>query len=420
LEPPYFDQSSFALAGSDKCLHSKIVNLDQYNQHKRMSATDWIGAREAQAQLGVRSQTLYAYVSRGRIQTRVDPGDPRRSLYRAADIAALAQRKSRSRKVSDVAAGAIAWGEPVLSSAITTVAGGRLFYRGRDAIELAELETLEAVARLLRGGHGAALKRTDRPEPPGGGDMRARAFAALAARAGVDPPALGRHPLALAVEAATLLDVLTDAIAGQVGGGAIHNRLALAWGLGPGGQGADLIRRILVLLADHELNPSAFSARVAASTGASLSASALAGLATLSGPRHGGAPAAIRVLASEAAQIGARAAITARLAEDRALPGFGHPLYPQGDPRAAALLARFAQTPALNELRQAVVAFTGLEPNIDFALVGLADSLNLPTDAPFALFATARCAGWIAHAIEQVQGGGIIRPRARYTGVAVD
>jgi len=118
--------------------------------------------------------------------------------------------------------------------------------------------------------------------------MRARAFAALAAKAGLDPPALGRHPLALAVEAATLLDVLTDAITGQVSGGAIHNRLALAWGLGPGGPGADLIRRVLVLLADHELNPSAFSARVAASTGASLSACALSGLATLAGPRHGG------------------------------------------------------------------------------------------------------------------------------------
>lgn len=381
---------------------------------------DWIGAEEARERLGVRPQTLYAYVSRGRVQTRMDPRDPRRSLYRAADIAALSQRKARSRKVSDVAAGAIAWGEPVLASAITTVSAGRLFYRGRDAVGLADTETLESVARLLRGGHGAALKRTDRPLPPEGPDMRARAFAALAARAGEDPPALGRHPLALAVEAATLLDVLTDAIAGQVGGGPIHNRLALAWGLGPGGPGADLIRRILVLLADHELNPSAFAARVAASTGASLSACALAGLATLSGPRHGGAPAAIRALAAEAQQMGPRAAIAARLAEDRALPGFGHQLYPDRDPRAEALLERFDPTPPLVELAAAVEAFTGLRPNIDFALVALSDALRLPTDAPFALFATARCAGWIAHAIEQLQSGAIIRPRARYTGVAVD
>ncbi len=366
--------------------------------------------------LGVRAQTLYAYVSRGRVQTRPDPHDPRRSLYRAADITALTERKARSRKVSDVAAGAIAWGEPVLASAITTIAGGRLFYRGRDAIGLAETETLESVARLLRGGHGAALKRSERPAPPEHPDMRTQAYLALAGRAGADPPARGRHPLALAVEAATLLDVLTDAVAGEVGGGPIHNRLALAWGLGPGGPGADLIRRILVLVADHELNASAFAARVAASTGASLSASALAGLATLSGPRHGGATAAVRTFAAEAAQLGPRAAIANRLVEDRLLPGFGHQLYADNDPRAAALLARFEPPAELAALSAAVRAVTGLAPNVDFALIAASDSLRLPADAPFALFAVARCAGWIAHAIEQGQADTLIRPRARYIG----
>ena len=381
-----------------------------------MPAADWIAAEEARDRLGVRPQTLYAYVSRGRVQVRPDPGDPRRSLYRSADIAALAQRKARSRTVSDVATGAIAWGEPVLASEITTVAGGRLFYRGRDAIRLAETETLESVARLLRGGHGAALKRTERPAPPQHSDMRTRAYLALALRAGTDPPARGRQPLALAVEAATLLDVLTDAVAGDVGGGPIHNRLALAWGLGPGGPGADLIRRILVLVADHELNASAFAARVAASTGASLSASALAGLATLSGPRHGGATAAVRTFAAEAAQLGPRAAIANRLVEDRTLPGFGHMLYPDDDPRAAALLDRFKAPPELQALRHAVQSVAGLAPNVDFALMAASQALSLPRDAPFALFLVARCAGWIAHAIEQGQADTLIRPRARYVG----
>jgi len=381
-----------------------------------MPQTDWIAAEEARDRLGVRSQTLYAYVSRGRVQVRPDPHDPRRSLYRAADIAALTERKARSRKISDVATGAINWGEPVLASAITTVTAGRLFYRGRDAIRLAETETLESVARLLRGGHGAALKRTDRPQPPAGADMTTRAYLALAQRAAVDPPARGRAPLALAVEAATLLDVLTDAVAGQVGGGPIHNRLALAWGVGPGGPGADLIRRMLVLVADHELNASAFAARVAASTGASLAASALAGLATLSGPRHGGATLAVRKFADEAARLGPREAISGRLTDDRALPGFGHNLYPDGDPRAAALLERFKPPPELARLQQMVEAITGLAPNVDFTLIAACEALKLPKDAPFALFAVARCAGWIAHAIEQGQADTLIRPRARYTG----
>ncbi|HSV04732.1 MAG TPA: citrate synthase [Phenylobacterium sp.] len=381
-----------------------------------MPDRDWIAAEDARTRLGVRAQTLYAYVSRGRVQVRPDPGDPRRSLYRAADIAALSQRKSRSRKVSEVAAGAIAWGEPVLASEITTVAGGRLFYRGRDAIRLADSETLESVARLLRGGHGAALKRTERPAPPDAPDMRTRGFLALAARAGADPPARGRNPLALAVEAATLLDVLTDAVAGEVGGGAIHNRLALAWGQGPGGPGADLIRRCMALVADHELNASAFAARVAASTGASLAAAALAGLATLSGPRHGMAIAAVRTFAAEAAQLGPGPAIVNRLSEDRALPGFGHPLYPEGDPRAAALLSQFDPPRGLDALQAAVRQETGLAPNVDFALVAVCEALKLPQDAPFALFAVARCAGWIAHAIEQGQSEALIRPRARYIG----
>jgi citrate synthase len=381
-----------------------------------MYERDWITAEAARARLGVRPQTLYAYVSRGRVGVRPDPDDPRRSLYRAGDIEALAARKSRGRKASDVAAGAIAWGEPVLESAITTVRGGRLFYRGRDAIGLAETESLEAVARLLRGGHGAALKRAERPRPPAHPDLRARAFLALAASAGTDPPARGRNPVALAVEAAALLDVLADAVAAQAGAGAIHERLALAWTGAPDGPAADLIRRMLVLVADHELNASAFAARVAASTGASLAAAAMAGLAALSGPRHGGATAAVRAFAAEAERDGAGAAIAARLAHERGLPGFGHPLYPEGDPRAAALLARFSPPAPLAALQAAVGGIAGLSPNIDFALMAASEALALPQDGPFGLFAVARCAGWIAHAIEQGQSDALIRPRARYVG----
>jgi citrate synthase len=380
--------------------------------------TEWIDAPTALARMGVRPQTLYAYVSRGRLAVRPDPEDPRRSLYRAAEVDVLAERKRRSRKAADVAAHAIAWGEPVLTSAITTIAGGRLYYRGRDAEALAETETLEAVARLLRGGHGAALKGAERPAPPHGPTVQARAFAALAARAGVEPPAKSRNPLHLSVQAGEVLDAMADAAAGQAGRGPIHARLATAWGLNPAGDGAGLIRRALVLLADHELNASTFAARVAASTGASLAAAALAGLAALSGPRHGGASAAVRTFAADAAVKGPRAAVESWLLEDRALPGFGHPLYPDGDPRGRHLLERVQAPPDLDALRRAVTDATGQLPNIDFALVALAGQLGLPDEAPFALFAVARSAGWTAHAIEQGQSPRLIRPRARYVGPA--
>jgi len=375
---------------------------------------DWLDAEQVMTRLGVRAQTLYAYVSRGRIEAAAHPDDPRRSLYRASDVAALAARKARGRRAADVAAEAIAWGEPVLASAITTVQGGRLYYRGQDAAELARMHSFEQVARLLRGGHGAPLKSPEPRKPKKGETPRARLFSTLAMRAGLDAPARGRAPLALAMEAAGLLEAMADAVAGSIGEGPIPMRLAQAWGLDA--NGADLLRRALVLLADHELNASTFAVRVAASTGASLAASTLAGLSALSGPLHGGMAARVEAFVAEAERAGAGRAVAARLAQGAPAPGFGHPLYPDGDPRAAALLEAFEVPIGLADLRRETEAATGQAPNIDFALVALARVLALPPDAPFALFAVGRGAGWLAHAIEQLQTGRLIRPRARYVG----
>ena len=376
--------------------------------------SDWLSAEEALGRLRVRPQTLYAYVSRGRVRAEPDPAEPRRSRYRASDVAALAQRKARGRKAADVAVGAIDWGEPVLASAITTVRDGRLYYRGVDAVALAETATLEEAARLLRGGLG--LPPDVSPPAPAGPSAEARAFLAFARRAVADPPSQGRRPEDLADEAARLLDLMAVAIAGREGEvareeepGALHERLGRAWRAPR--EGWDAIRRALVLLADHELNASTFAARVAASTGASLAAAVLAGLSALSGPRHGGAAARVETFAEAAARRDWR-----RTAAAAAPPGFGHALYPDGDPRAAALLGAIDVPPALAWLRAEVEGETGLRANVDFALVALRAALGLPAEAPFALFAAARTAGWLAHAIEQAASGQLIRPRARYVG----
>jgi citrate synthase len=378
--------------------------------------TEWLAAEEAMERLGVRAQTLYAYVSRGQIHAEPDPVDPRRSRYRGADVQALTARKARGRKAANVAKGAIAWGEPVLTSSITTVADGRLYYRGRDAVVLAASETFEGVARLLRDDDGVARRHTERPSPPDGSTMRDRAFAALARRAAQDRPASGLSPAELALDGATLLDILADAVIGTTRTGPIHERLGRAWGCGR--VGCDLTRRTLVLLADHELNASTFAARVAASTGASLAAACLAGLATLSGPLHGGVSDRVRRLAAEARSVGPQEAVAARLAHWPSAPGFGHPLYPEGDPRARALLQGFEPSPEIGDLVRAAEEVTGEAANVDIALVALAEALDLPDDAPFILFAVARCAGWTAHAIEQIGTGALIRPRARYAGPA--
>ena len=378
--------------------------------------SDWLTAAEAQQRLGVQAQTLYAYVSRGRIEARPDADDPRKNLYRAQDVARLESRKARGRTAAVHAEEAIAWGEPVLTSAITTIIDGRLYYRGRDAAGLARTETLESVARLLRGGDGVAFKDRAVPPVPSSPTARGRAFAALAQRAASDAPARGRSSLALAAEAAGLLDGLADAIAGQVGEGPIHLRLARAWGCDEGG--ADLIRMALVLVADHELNASSFAARVAASTGASLAASALAGLAALSGPLHGGMAPRVQAFIGEAGRVGAEAAVSNRLAQGLAVPGFGHPLYPKGDPRARALLDAFTPGSTFEAVRKAAETLTGALANVDFALTALVAHLGLSDDAAFLLFANGRCAGWLAHALEQMRTGQLIRPRARYVGPA--
>ncbi|TKB24762.1 MAG: citrate synthase, partial [Mesorhizobium sp.] len=158
---------------------------------------------------------------------------------------------------------------------------------------------------------------------------------------------------------------LAQALGAVRGTGAVHERLAQGWSLDAAG--ADLIRRSLVLLADHELNASTFAARVAASTGAPVSACLLAGLATLSGPRHGAAAEAVMMLAEDAQRFGPDTAVGRWLGHDRPLPGFGHPLYPDGDPRAEPLLAAIDVDAGLLRLCDAAFAATGMRPNVDFA-----------------------------------------------------
>ena len=371
---------------------------------------DWLTTSEALTLLGTQPQTLYANVSRGRIKARPDPDDSRRSLYRGDDVRRLAQRAAGRRKQEAVATEAMHWGEPVLRTSISTVAGGRLIYRGRDACGLADAATLEEVAALLWQAPVELLP----PEPAPGLGMGA-AFVALAARS-AQPAAIGRHPAMLAGEAGLVLGTLAQALAGEARRGEpLHARLARAWDR-PDATGS--IRRALVLLADHELNASTFAARITVSTGASLWAGALAGLSALSGPRHGQASRGIAALVEDLRHgpAGADEGLRDWLGEGRHVPGMGHPLYPDGDPRCAALLASFELPPEYRAYRRAAEEITGDFPNIDFALAALMARFSLPVDAGFTLFALARCVGWLAHMLEQIASGETIRPRARYVG----
>lgn len=374
----------------------------------------WLTSAEAVILLGGQRQTLYANVSRGRIRAKPDPKDSRRSLYHGGDVEMLASRKAGRRTVAAVAANAIDWGEPVLASSISTVVDGRLWFRGRDAIELAQFATLEEIAGLLwemtNVSFGSPrLETFSQPALP----LRA-AMQALAQHAAEDPPLHGRSRTALAVESGRLVSEIAAAMLGKADmSKPMHRCIAQAWGVN---KAEDILRRALVLLAEHELNASTFAVRVAASTGAPAAACLLSGLGTLTGPLHGGAAAQMRALTDMVARDGAARAVRDWMSQGRQIPAFGHPLYPDGDPRAAALLDTFALAPCHLELATVIEDLTGEKPNIDFALGAMRDSLGLPEGASLALFAIARSVGWIAHLIEQTTSGSLIRPRARYIG----
>lgn len=372
----------------------------------------WLSAADALQRLNVKPQTLYANVSRGRVRAKPDPADPRRSLYSRDDIDRLARKSTGRPRSEAVAAEAISWGSPVLASGISTIAGGRLWYRGKDAAEQADRASLEEVAALLWGGFSPARSGVSGARRESGMN---EAMLALAGRVATDLPTLGRSPALLRSDAGAVLATLGDALAGP-SEGPLHDRLALRYGRP---EAADDLRAAMVLLADHELNASTFAARVAVSTGASLAAGALAALATLSGPLHGRASTAVAALVEDmpAGQALVAEALRDWLGEGRAVPGFGHRLYPRGDVRAKALLDRLPMPAGYADFRSAAEELVGETPNIDFALAGLAAVHKLPGTAPLEIFALARCVGWLAHMLEQAESGSIIRPRARYNGL---
>ena len=383
---------------------------------------EWISSAEAARRLGVSAATLYAYVSRGLLRSEGSTGR-RERRYRADDVSRLKRRRSIGRKAESIAANALDFGTPVLESSLTLIENGHLYYRGHDATRLARSASLEQVAELL-------WDCDDRPFdaknlPPMSAALRA-AWAATPTLATVDRclvllPAAARwdHPSWVEDRAAMLetgvriLRLLAAAVTGEpVSPLPVHEQLAAAWHVSP--QHTPLIRAALVLSADHEFNASAFAARVVASTGAHLYGSTMAGLAAINGPRHGGQTRRVARLFDGPGKLQPR---------DEAVPGFGHPLYPDGDVRAATLFEMMRNvlpgSPELaraERLAAAVEAEGGGRPNIDFATVTVERVLGLPQESALALFLLGRTVGWIAHALEQAAHGALIRPRARYTG----
>jgi citrate synthase len=179
----------------------------------------------------------------------------------------------------------------------------------------------------------------------------------------------------------------------------------------------------MVLLADHEMAASTVGARTAAMVGADPYAVAGAGLGAASGPYHAASSVDVVHLLGRAARLGPAVAFGEILERGRPIPGFGHPLYEGGDPRATELLARLEARRQPETDPDGVVRVLELAssrgmppPNIDFALAALVDRTGMVEGAGEAIFVLARMAGWIAHAIEEYASRTWLRVRATYVG----
>jgi citrate synthase len=407
---------------------------------RRIDNQRLVDARTAAKHLGIQLRSLYAYVSRG--QVRSVPGEHGRPrLYSLDDLERLRVRRDARAGHGAVAAGALRWGEPVLDSAVTAITPHGPAYRGRLAVDLARAGTpFENVAELLWSGYlpdgritwpriAVPLAQLARLLPADATPMDVMPLvvqtASLADRTRDD-----RRPDAIITRGRQLIPLLAAALAPGFTAASVSRALGApsvaevaARALGLDDAAAPLLERVLVVLADHELNASSFTARVTASTDADPYACVAAALATLSGPKHGTASLDVMRFADEVGSPeAARNAVRALARKQQAPPGFGHTLYPHGDPRTAPLLEAVATLPGNKRSRTllAIVAATkGSAPTVDVGLAALVAALGLPPTVGAGLFAVARSAGWLAHALEQRAAGYLLRPRARYTGVPV-
>jgi len=404
-----------------------------------MKDTHYLSAQEAAAELGISLATLYSYVSRGLIRSEVADERKRTHRYRREDVQKLKNRKAHRRNPAKAAAEALHWGTPVMESAISLIADNQLYYRGHDAQHLAQKATVEQVAALIWvGSLTAEVPGLNDPEPaslsPRLQAVRqhlvdlppVEQFQSLLPLAASDDLAgFDLRPIAVAQTGARVLHLFVTIAVGEstTSNNSIAQRLQQGW-VPDDPQAAKLISAALILCADHELNVSSFTARCVASAGATPYEAVTAGLAALQGVKHGRNTERVEAFLREAdTAAGVRDAIAGRLRRGESIPGFGHPLYPNGDPRGQTLLdlteAMYPNSPMVrlgNAITAEVFSLNEERPNIDFSLTILAWTLNLPRGGPIALFALGRTIGWIGHAIEQYQLDRIIRPRARYIG----
>ncbi|MGP4000765.1 citrate/2-methylcitrate synthase [Streptomyces sp. 8N706] len=399
-----------------------------------------LSTRETAERLGVKPETVYAYVSRGLLTSRRTPGG-RGSTFDPEEVDALVRHGRRGQDPPGADPEATG-GAPAVTTGITLIDRDGYYYRGVDPTALARRHGFEEVAEWLWTGTMtpgirftapaealSAARRAVEALPSHSGPMDRLRVAAVAAAA-ADPLRFDLSEDTVLATArgliATLVTSLPPAGPEPADGAGLARRL---WSrLSPAPADDASVRALdgaLVLLIDHDLAASTLAARVAASARAHPYAVVSSGLGALDGPLHGAAGGLAHRMLTEVLARGSAAAVVAdHLRGGRRVPGLGHRLYPGEDPRAQALFGLLEAVPeaapaleAAREVAATTARHVPLHANVDLALAVLSVSAGMPAEAGETVFSVARTAGWIAHALEEYAERPLrMRPRGQYRG----
>jgi len=377
------------------------------------SDENYLTTAEVARRLQVKPETIYAYVSRGHL-TSLRARGRRGSLFAASEVERLASRSVEH-------PGAI----ERIETELTLLKDDELYYRGHLVRDLATTRTVESVAHLLWTGELA--DQDPFPAPPDSVQLARAAIAvapstarmtdqlriAVAVLGAGDPLRFGLAPESVVSAAGRLIGVLVDSLPGETAEGTLGERLWPKVSTRPAKP--ELLDAVLILLADHGLAVSTIAARVAANARANLYAVVSAGLGALDGQYHGAATTiAYRFL--ERTLRDPVEALSDQLRSGEPVPGFGHKIYQQRDPRAEVLFDLLADEPMLGTV-QTITIQVGTFPNSDLAVAAMMHAYGFRPDAGEALFAIARIIGWTAHALEEYAQPGLrFRALGNYTG----
>lgn len=393
-----------------------------------MAGEQRISAAEAAARLGIKRESLYAYVSRGLLESRTLDG--KTSTFDPAEVEAL-QRRRRGPRTS-------AAGVPIVS-AITRIEGSAISYRGEPLDGLvARRVPFESVAALLWDAAPDDASLSWRPDPallqrtvavqralPERTPTLDRLRATVVCASATDVLRGDLRPRSIVRSAAALIGLMVDALPGaDPDRGSIAERLWPALtDLRATAKWRQVVDTALVVLADHDLASSTFAVRVAASARADVYSMVSAGLGAFGGALHGGASRPLHDVFRTAIDDGPEAAVAHVLRPDGPVSGFGHGLYPDGDPRVGLLLPlvfEAAGAPRRVERVRAAIDLLqerlGLAPNVDCALAAMSALAGMDADVN-GVFAVARTAGWVAHGLAELDERPLrFRPSSRWVG----